>query len=388
MLPMAASQFFVMIGILLIGYWLVFISPKIAMFPTTYNVFFCFMVVHALVTYGLVHADEFSFGIDAASEIDETTVAIDQERGRLVLRFFFNAVFAYALAAAIRTRRDFLLVSVALGVGFCFMMALSDRSSISRGEDILRLTGGFLNPNDLGHTAMVVAVFNSLVVVDTRAGRILRIAGAASLGVGIWGVVASASRSAMAGLIVVLVVVIYYSSFRTMIRFLFGGLLVTAIIGILLSSVVMEAVALRVSIDTVRDTQGSMRIDILTDYLQHLTDYAILGVGLARSIEVTKDSYTTWIPLIPHNAYLQTLVEWGCGGLLLFVLSLRSLLGRLTHCLKRPAPPCDAIVVGLLVSWCVIFLVVSWGARIFWVAWALMGTYGYLNSEEATCRHL
>lgn len=382
-ISLAASRMFVLFAVLLIAYWAVLVRHKFRAFPKSYNLLILLIVVHTGVTYGIFHADEFQFGIDTSGPIEESTLVISQGRGRLVARYFLNVLFAYALASSIRTRRTLVLTALALGLGFCVMMVSGNRATISYSEGFYRSAGGFLNPNDLGQTAMVVVFLSLLVLLVKGTGALPRGLGAVSLLVGLYGLLSSASRSAMGALCIGLAVIMWYSSFSFRLRMIVAGSLVGACVAMSLSAETWYTLTRRVSVEAVVETRGSMRVDIFRDYLTQFREYAAVGVGLMRTEEVTKDTYTTHVVKIPHNAYIQVLVEFGCLGLLLFVLSLRQFWRGLAIPLRRrPRATADILLLGFLLGWAGLFLVASSGSRIFFFSWAIIAAYRLLNIQE------
>jgi O-antigen ligase len=384
LIPLSASRVFVLFTVLLIGYWLVLTRYKFRSFPKSYNLLILLIVVHTCVTYGLLYPEELRFGTDANSGIDETTTVILQERGRHIARYFLNVLLAYALASAIRTKRQLVLAASTLGIGFCTMMVSGSRASISYSEGFYRNTGGFLNPNDLGQTAMVVVFLSLLVFLVKETGPITRGFGAISLVAGLYGLVSSASRSSMGALCIGFAVIMWYSSFTKRFRLIVVAGMMGTCIALFLSVDTWDTLAGRVSVQTVVDTRGSMRADIYRDYLTQFPQYALTGVGLKRAVEVTKYTYTTNIPKIPHNTYIETLVEFGCLGLLLFLLSLIQFWRRLPAPRRCASPPAmaHALMLGFLLAWAGLFLVASSGSRIFWFSWAIIAAYSHLNSQD------
>jgi O-antigen ligase len=381
---LSASRLFVAGAIAMILYWLLLCPRRFEPFPRFYNLFILLVVVHTIVTYCFVHRGELDFSVQDFSSVDETVVGLDEGRGTYVARYFLYVLYAYAMARLCRTRRDFRAVPLLLGVGLLVSMLLGDRSSISRGEGMYRLTGGFLNPNDMGNTAMVIVLLNLYVLRVSRSRLLVRALALLLSGVGLYALFASASRSALIALCIGVMVMLYYSSLAKKIRTLGVLALVVTAVALYLPEESVETIEGRVSIDTLQQTRGSMRIDIYSDYLRQFPSYALAGVGLKRSVEAVKDTYTTHHVLIPHNGYLEVLVEFGCPGLLLFLLSLVQFWRRLAirHG-ERPADrAADSVMLGLLAAWAVYFLMASAGSRIFWISWAILASYGFVRSRD------
>ncbi|HDL64983.1 MAG TPA: glycosyltransferase [Proteobacteria bacterium] len=131
----------------------------------------------------------------------------------------------------------------------------------------------------------------------------------------------------------------------------------------------------RITIQALEETQGSKRLDIWPDYIRQFDRYALIGMGLDRSIEAIRDSYTadSSHPLIPHQTYLQILVEFGFIGLLLFI-------GGFWQLGKRAAggPRGErAVILGLLAALITYGLAGSLlGERAIWLALGVIAFSG------------
>ncbi len=380
---MAASRVFVIFAILLIAYWAIFTRHKFRSFPTTYNLLMLLMVVHTVITYGYFHREEFQFYIDADTLIDESTMYVAQGRGRLVARYFLNAIFAYALASSIRTRRDLTYTALALGLGFSMMMIVSNRATISYSEGLVRSAGGFLNPNDFGQTAMVVVFLSALPFLIKHSGPVAKGIAAISLVFGLYGVLASASRGAMVALCIGFAAIMWYSNFSFRLRMMVAGILAMPCMILLIPDETWNTLTQRASVETVVQTRGSMRFDINRDYLLQFPKYAAVGVGLMRAEEVTRETYTTPTLKIPHNTYLQILVEFGSVGFVLFILSLVHFHRGLSISPRRgPPSAANALMLGFFFAWVGLMLVASGDTRIFFFSWAILAACRRLNMEE------
>lgn len=389
-----ASKLFVASSCLLIAYWLAIVRRKFSAFPPAYNLLILFILLHSLVVYGFLHRGELDLSRWSDTAINESILNVEEGRGTLVFRFFFNATMAYAVAGSIRTRREIKYAAVSFCIGFILMIVLCSRSSISYSEGFYRLTGGFLNPNDFGLAAMTVVFFSALILLTPKRGVAASGIACLSLIAGLYGVLASASRSSMGGMAVGLVVLFHFSKASQKIRYVASGLLVILLVALFLSDETHTAISHRYSLETMRNTRGSMRMDIYRDYLVQLPRYVYTGVGLKRATEVTKDSYTTHKILIPHNAYIQYLVEFGGLGLLLFLLSLWQFFTSLKLPLrqKQSLDRRDVLMLGFLLAWAAMFFVGSADSRMFWFSWALLAAHrsqllmpqGANNSKKGT----
>ena len=377
-LPVVASRVFAAFAVLLIGYWALLLPHKLRPFPKSYNLLVLLIIVHTCVTYGYLFPDEFGFAVDTNTPIDESTTMVEQQRGILVARYFVYLLFGYALASAVRTRHDLVLMALALGTGFCIMMAAGTRAAMS--DMGLRSAGGFLNPNSFGQVAMIVVFLSMLVLLTKGVGPIAKGLGTVNLLVGLFGLVSSVSRSAMGALCIGLGVILWYLSFSKRLKLLAVGGLVGSCVALSIPAETWNTLTSRLSADYVIETRGGQRWDTNLDYLKRFPKYAATGVGLWRAVEVTKDSYTTWKVFPPHNAYIQILVEFGCVGLLLFILSLRAFSRGLAFPLrKRPPRMTDVLMLGFFLGWAGLFLVGSCGSRHFFFSWGVIAAYRHMH---------
>ncbi len=381
------SKLFVLSGAGLIAVWgcsFILSKNRIYPFPRSYNLFLLFIFVHSCITFLLLYPAELVFSTDTARVIDETTTGIEQGRGMHVARYFFNVLFAYAMASSVRSKRELVWVILSLGAGFTTVMLISDRASIDHSEGLYRLACGFLNPNDLGATAMAVVLLCTFVLLNREATACLKLCAGLALTAGVYGVLASASRSALGASCVSILVVLYYSGFRRRLRVLAAVLVCFGCVAFYLPDETWGTLRERLSADTIRTTRGSKRVDIYSDYLMKFPQYALTGVGLMRATEITKGTYTTSELAIPHNAYLEILVEFGSLGLLLFLWSLGQFWRMLAAPLRREGS--GVVMLAFLAMWLAYFLVASGGSRIFWLSWAVLGAYQYCSTCSNAAR--
>lgn len=378
-----SSKLFVGFAFLLIGYWALFVPGKFKFraFPPAHNWFVALIVLHSLIVYGFLYPEELQFFLNTDAQIDESVMSIERGRGIFVMQFFFYVLFAYAFGATIRSRREMMHVAALLGLGFLSMLFIGSRSAISDSEGLYRQTGGFLNPNDFGAAAMVVVLLSAYVLDTPRKPLLTAGAGLASLFTGLYGVVASGSRSAMGGCAIGLLPMFYYSKSSGKLRYLSMAIILGSAVTLFSTDEVRTTVKGRLNMDAIVETRGSMRIDIYSDYLIQFPRYALQGVGLGRSTEVTKDTYTTHALLIPHNAYIEKVVEFGSLGLLLFVLSLiqffRILKSPMSN--RKEIDRRDVIMLGLFLAWTAVFFIGSGTSRMYWFSWPIIAAYGHLS---------
>jgi len=378
-----ASRAFASFAVLLIVYWCFLLPGKLRSFPKSYNLLVLLIVVHTCVTYGLVYPEEFRSTVDTIGVTDGTLLVVGQEGRTLIARYFLNLLFAYALASAIRTRRDLMLIALAFGFGFCAMMVSVSSQVIFYGEKFFRYTGGFLNPNELGQSAMVAMFLSMLVLLTKEAVPMAKVLGTVSLLAGFYGLVSSGSRSAMIGMCIGFTVILWNSSFKKRLRLIVLGGLLGACVLLFISDETWNSLSARLSVQGVAETRVSYRPDIFNDYLTQFPKYAIAGVGLHRATKVTMDTYTTPINFEPHNAYLGSLVEFGCLGLVLLILSLRQFWRGLAIQLRHGLPVmADTLMLGFLLGWAVLLFAGSSESRSFCFSLGIIAACRRMNMQD------
>ncbi|MGH3385987.1 MAG: O-antigen ligase family protein [Nocardioidaceae bacterium] len=187
------------------------------------------------------------------------------------------------------------------------------------------------NPNRLGYPAAYLLPF--LVVlwlgVRTLAPRYQFVAGLACLGSGylvVWSLAASASRSSMLGALVALFVFIVARPSIGVGRMLLraGGLTAgLALVGVLLASTGQLPTTLedRIERSFSAEDQGKLvgdREHLNNAGIRAFVDSPFLGTGLDNFRYVTVDYDQEATPQLPHNLWLQLLVQVGVFGTLAF----------------------------------------------------------------------
>jgi len=359
----------------LIVYWLVFTRRRFDVFPRSFNLFMLYIIIQTCIVYGIFHPEEFTFGITNVTVTTDGFTDVSTGRGYHVLRFFLFAGFAYAVASLIRNQRELVRLSLFYAAGFLISFTLGNHSVSSVGS-VVRSTGGFLNPNSLGLSAMV-AVFLSLAIVRSR--EVSRTEKNIAIGlmiVSLYALVSSVARSSIMATSVGLIAMTILEPMKRKFRMMFIGAGVGIILTIFIPSF-LEPVQERFNSDYMSHQQYGMRVPIFFDYIKQWRSYIVTGVGLNRAIEVTKWTYSATLNWTPHNAYLSVLVEFGFLGLILFLSTMWSLWRRII-----PSKPAhfrlseSTTYAGLFVAFAVFFIVGEYSTREFWLYWAIIAVYG------------
>ncbi|MEW6381499.1 MAG: O-antigen ligase family protein [bacterium] len=358
------SKLFVWCSVMLIVFWLLF-NRKVV-FPRAFNLYISFAFLHTVITYLFVFPDELTFGYVNTVKLHSGFSKPIEAAGMGLIRIFILVLFAYALAASFRTKKDLVNVCIAYGAGFICSLSLSGYWLEGR------LTGGYMDPNFFGLAAATAIFLNFFVIIMPVSQRV-KIVSTTCIGVGFLGICLSGSRGAMFGVFtgVLLVLANLPIKYKTALT---GALVVIFCIIIPFTpSNTAQMIHDRVSIEEIHHNRGSHRIDIWADYLNVLPEHLLFGTGLRRS-QTALTNISAFKITYPHNNYLEVIIEFGIVGFILYLLSIFTLLKNILSKKK----PSKAIILGLLSSWLVIsFFLGNHCARDTWIILAVVASYGY-----------
>lgn len=324
--PVDLSKIFPILSFLVIAYSALFVKKKIV-FPRAFNVFVGFYLVHMALAYGLVFREELIFGYEGATARGANFVSVSEGAGIACARIVVFLAFGYALAALLWERRRLRWAAVGYGAGLFAVLALGGYVSteVSRTSSEVRNAGGFLDPNSFGFAGLTAVALSLLAWADAGKEPRLKAALGACAVTGALVILQSGSRAAMMGCLFgfILILLCTDNLSRKMNMLLAGGL--AAVIAFtFMPGTMMESLKERASIGRMRADRGANRLDIWSNYLSELPSYAVAGVGILRSKEVIRNTYSVEFA-ITHNQYLEILVETGLLGLLLFLAALAKL---------------------------------------------------------------
>jgi len=363
-------------------YWLVFRRGLVAAFPRSLNLFVFFVAIHTCITYGVFCREEFRFGYESViEEADGFTDAVSLH-GLSVAKLALFVAFSYATASLLRDRRELVLFSLFYGIGLLSSLLLGSRvMEVEPG--VFRGTGGYLNPNSLGLTAMVAIFLCLFVARSYEANRREKAVAMGLLIVSLVAIAYSVSRSAIASLGIGVLVLTMLEPLKNKYRVVLVLCIVGSSVVAFLPADVSNAWTARSNPEFLREQEFGSRLPIWRDYLMQLPRYVLTGIGYERAMEVTRRSYTTRHLYIPHNTYLAALVEFGFIGLSLFLWAMWSLWkGIVSSRPDRPRLPSDPSFAGLLAAWAAFLMAGDcYGDRVFWLSWAVLAAYGHWTSS-------
>ena len=347
------SRIFPVFVLALVIYWLILGRHRFRAFPLPFNLFFFFALIHTAVCYLIIYPGELTFGYSGTLYTQADYFLYAPSHGVMAIRFFLFFLLAYALSTLLQNRQELHLFCLAYGLGFVFSLMLGGHKSIDVIQGFARATGGFLSPNSLGIAALICSFLNLAVFLGKETGSRAKVLSVFFILAGIYGMLASVSRNTIVACACGGAVIILYLPLIKKARWMLGLLCLLVAATALLPSSIFNTMTSRLTAENIKESNWSMRRDIWSDYLGSGEKFFWIGLGLDRSTEAVRETYTTDSikPLIPHQMYLQILVEFGVVGLILFLAALYKLLDRGIHLASpRPGGIGNAVMLGLLTA--------------------------------------
>lgn len=377
------SKIFVGLIVLLIFYWIFFVYHKFRTFPPYFNYFMLFATLHIFVTYAVFFFKELRFGYTDIIQLQGGFIRLQEARGMMIVRFFLFALASYTLASLLRTKKQFIALSLAYGTGFSLIMVIVISAYVGGGYVIIekgflvRFAGGFLNPNSFGTSALMAVFLNIFVLTSQNVKTLNRFFSMVFVGIGILGVLISGARSNMVGLFIgLLVIIMHIPNIQRKIKFIVGLLIIVFIVFLFVPQNVKATLEYRINIQTIQETRGAKRFDLWHAYIEAMPKYILIGNGFGRKREVIQ----TFSDIISttHNRYLAVLVEFGIIGLLLFIMGLWQLWKKIYYSSKQTKRPIsDCIVLGFFFVWLTMFMFGDYsGSRDLWIFLGIIAAYG------------
>lgn len=376
------SKVFVGICFLLILHWLFFSRHKFDVFPKVYNYFILYIIIHTIVVYAVFVPEEFSFGYlgEKTARCEGFTIK-EETRSIEVFRMFLLVFFAYAVASYMKTKKRLIIFAFAYGLGMFFTSVFGSFYITGPGGEEAQFAGGFTNPNALGPFALTAVWLNLFVVFMPKQKAWIRITAILLVLTALVAILRSISRGTMLALCVgIMCMVFFMPSVKRKLQLIIFACVLSVGIFLAMSDSLTRDIYARFNRDRVKEKGGSYRLAVWSEYLSHYPKYVLMGVGKRRSKTVIEDS----APQIlkergTHSTYLETLVEFGILGFLLFMAVLRRIWRNTSKTLltaKRSAA--DAVMLGLLASWITIFMTTdSYNSRSFWISIAVLAAYSF-----------
>ena len=363
------SKLFVAFTASLIAWWIIFVPNKPETFPRYFNYFILFVIAHTFITYLFFFPNELTFASVQEQLLEGGFVYLMESKGTKIARILFFMLFAYCVASFLKSKQQLTILALSYGASVLLSVAIGGYVFESQLGSEVRFGGGFLNPNYLGSSAFVAFFLNLIALTRRKLATWAKTGCIGFLLVANLAVFLSASRAVLAALFVSeLIFVIFLPSLKRKLQYVVLILAITTSAFALTPSPFRKTLALRSYASRVINDRGSERLDVWRDYLKKSSVYLPAGVGLMRTTEVTRGSFTTPQPRGTHNHYFGVLVQLGPAGFLLFFSAMFQLWRQTFPSigLLRKSPSSCALL-GLVVGWAVMLMFRDfWQARDFW----------------------
>ncbi|MBN2604080.1 MAG: O-antigen ligase family protein [Candidatus Thermoplasmatota archaeon] len=366
--PFDFSKIFIFFSFLIIVYWLLFTKNKFNTYPRFLNFFNFFVLIHTMIVYLVLYPNELTFGYVGESHLQSGFIKVKEAPGMFLVRYFSFMTFGYAISKLVYDKKRFTIVAIALGFGLACVMLIGGYKAVYSNFVEIRFSGGFLDPNAFGILTVTTLLLNICVLFEKKNGKWIRRLSILPIIFGVIGTLFSGSRGAFLGLICG---IIFFFVFLKKLNILLQTFVLIFTIAILLNyylpPYIYEMVTVRASIEKVKDDKGAGRLDVWKDYLLQFSKYGLTGVGLNRSREAIKDTYSHRFS-VTHNHYLAQIVEFGIAGIILFVIGIAELLMGLLAKNRNKNNTDTIFISALLFSMLImVFFINPEGQREYWL---------------------
>ncbi|MFA6582916.1 MAG: O-antigen ligase family protein [Elusimicrobiaceae bacterium] len=341
------SKIFVGLIIVLILHWLFFTKNRLQ-FPRWVTLFVAFSFIHTAVTYGILFPEELGFGYTGIVHLNENFSSMQESLLFVISRFFLFILFGYAIAREINNKQQISTFAIFYGLGLLFIHLTGGYETQDKENIEIRQAGGFLNANAFGLSGLT-AIFLGLVGFTITKSQFAKTLSVVTIATGIMALIASASRGNIIGALAGILILIFFSRLKQMMKFALFSIAVLTTILLFAPGKYTQTVMTRFEHDKLTEGGGSGRTGIWKDYLDNLSKYFVIGVGQGRSITVIEDNWTEKYA-VTHNTYLQILVEYGLPGLCLLIAALTALFKMLK---KIEEPQLRIHALAALTAWTV-----------------------------------
>jgi len=313
---------------------------------------------------------------------------------------FIFFVLIPVVLTVVRTRRLALTSILLLCVGSLagILLAFITQQTQGAGRVLVFYSD---NPNRLGYPAVYLIPFLIVLWQSTRQSRrsvrvLVAVTCLASGYLVLWAMFASASRSSLAGVLVALVVFVVLRPGQGITRILARGLALIAVVGLVgfglvntghLPTTLQERLTRSVSADT-EDQAGLLgdRQHLATAGIRAFVESPFLGTGLDNFRYVTENYDTYATPQLPHNLWLQLMVQVGVFGALAFGLFLLIWIRDMIRAFRRADPPDRELLWGLVAALSGVLTILLFAPEMLDRHYWLIVTLGLATAEGSGLR--
>jgi O-antigen ligase len=378
-----ATQMFPIFSVMVGMYWVFLHSSKRPCFPKVFYLFVIFAFIHTAIVFGALYRDEFTFGYQDMKSMDFGYVKYDAGRGMQIVRMMTYFFYACAVSALTYSYKEIRNIVYAYGVGIIVTQVVGGYVNVEWDKGFVRMAGGFLDPNELAIAAVVLLYSTLCVLTSFKHTIVSRLMGYALIADAIYLILITESRTCIGATILCVFVVLSCLSLRKRLNAFLLFTIVGCVVFYSLDENEANMITQRVSTKEMKETNGSMRLDIWSDYLRAFPDYALCGTGLTRSIEAIRNTYESDEIKYPHSIYMQTLVEFGIPGFILFLLAELSIWKDVYAAKRIRKDYYRAFFLAYITALCVVGISLSlFDHRSFWLSIGLISGYVRLIRDE------
>ena len=279
-------------------------------------------------------------------------------------RWILNLAMFAIVYTAVREPRPVRLVCAVFVAGALFSAALGIMSGSLGADDAARLGGAGVNANELGLLLVVAAILAAALGAAGDLPAPARAAAFCASGLALMGLLTTASRGALVGLVVALLIAPLFVG-----RGRRGAAVVLTALAVAGAGSYLVAVAPASSIEriTEADATGTGRTEIWLLGWRMIQDKPFAGVGadnygnstihyLLQPGGLTRSEFFVDENKVAHNVYLQVVAELGIVGLVLFAVVIAFALLTLLRAARRFEQlgdrPMDLLSRGLFLALC------------------------------------
>ncbi|MFA5275588.1 MAG: O-antigen ligase family protein [Candidatus Omnitrophota bacterium] len=343
--------------------------------PSSFKLFLLFIIAHIVITIiilgqnylFLIHTEAQSLGSEL---LYVRRAPVITSIGQII----FLIIFFVVMMSVLKNKKEWLLF---ISSFLCGLVLVCSFKLVFYGFSEARFTGGYNDANTFGITACI-AFFLAFVMKEGVRNRLLKVVSLAFSVFFFFMILLSQSRGAFVALLIGGCVLLKEKNLR--LYKIIAVLIALSLFAVIVRPFFPERFSM---LNSWLEDRGSLRLDVWLIYLSHFWDFFFTGVGYMRSADVISTGILRK-ELVTHNFFLQMLVEFGIGGLLLFLFTLKQIWSSLSrvpgHILFTPG--IKAAFLSWLIGACFLS---SFAERETWFIFALAASFIALTKKNPYC---